>query len=118
MTALTPFDDHDVTETTIRITRAGDGLSEGLDVEPVELHHGQRVHIVLRGEVVKIASEPTKEGDELRRVHTIRAVFGTLVDESVVRKVLDAQRKAIDKARGLARLPGVDGDEDQGDGAP
>jgi hypothetical protein len=111
MSTLTPFDDREVTETTVRIVGAGDGLSESMEVEPVELHHGQRVHVVLRGEVTKITYEPTKDGDELRRVHTIRAVFGTLVDEAAVRKVLDAQRKAIDKAHGLARLPGVDGDE-------
>lgn len=112
MTTLAPFDDRDVVETSIRIVGAGDGLSESMEIEPVELHHGQRVHIVLRGEVTKVTYEATKDSDELRRVHTVRAVFGTLVDEPVVRKVLDAQRKAIDKARGLAQLPGVDGDQD------
>jgi hypothetical protein len=110
MTTLTPFDDHDVVETTVRIVGVGDGLSEALEVEPVELHHGQIVHIVLRGEVTKITYEPTKAGDELRRVHTVRASFGTIVDQTVVRKVLDAQRKAIDKAKGVNRLPGIDGD--------
>ena len=110
MTTLTPFDDRDVVETTVRIVGAGDGLSEALNVDPVELHLGDRVHVVLRGEVTAINHKPVKDSDELRREHTIRASFGTLVDEAVVRKVLDTQRKAIDKARGLARLPGVDGD--------
>lgn len=112
MTVLTPFDDHDVTETTVRIVGAGDGLSEALEVAPVELHHGERVHIVLRGEVTKITYEPVKDSDELRRVHTIRASFGTIVDAKVVTKVLDAQRKAIEAHRGVSRLPGVDDDGD------
>jgi hypothetical protein len=107
---LSPFDDRDVTETAVRITGAGTGLQESLDIAPVELHLGDRVHIVLRGEVRQVTYETVKDSDELRRVHVISTKFGTIVDEPAVRKVLDAQRKAIEQAKGVVQLPGVDGD--------
>jgi hypothetical protein len=112
MHTLSSFDDHDVVETTVRITGAGTGLQDALDVAPVELHVGDQVHIVLRGQVSEVRHVPVKNSDDLRRIHVISTSFGTIVDSAAVAKVLDAQRKAIDKAKGVSRLPGVDGDED------
>ena len=106
--SLHPFGDRDVTECAVRIVGAGDGLSESLDTAPVELDHGQIVHIVLRCAVTKVAYEQVKDSDELRRVHTVRANFGTIVDDGAARKILDASRKAIEQARGVERLPGTD----------
>jgi len=108
---LTPFDGREVTECALRITNAGDGLSESLDAGPVELHQGDVVFLVLRGTVAKIGFEPVKDTDELRRLHTVKATFGTIVDEGAVRKILDATRKAIEDAKGVQRIPGVDDDE-------
>jgi hypothetical protein len=110
MTMLTPFDDHDVTATGVRIVGAGTGLQDSLDVAPVEFHIGDTVCIVLRGKVRRVLHEEMKDSEELRRVHVISTSFGTIVDEAAVRKMLDAQRKAIERAKGVSQLPGVDED--------
>jgi hypothetical protein len=110
---LTEFEDHFVVASGIRIQRAGDGLSEAMDVAPVELHHGDTVHVVLRCRVARVAYEPVKNSDdELIRVHTLKAVSGTIVDEQVVHDVLEEHRQAVEKARGVERLP-IDEDGDQ-----
>jgi len=108
---LKPYEDRDVAQSTIRIVRAGDGLSDGLAVDPVEFHLGERVHVVLECEVTRVAHEPVKDTDLLKRVHTLAANFGTIVDEAFAKAVLAEQRLLIEKAQGVERLP-IDGDGD------
>lgn len=110
MTLLNPHEGRDVTQATVRVTNAGDGLSDALGVAPVEYHIGDRVFVVLETTCSRVAHELIKDTDVLRRVHTLRADLGTVVDEQLVRGVLDAQTKAIDAARGVPRLP-LDDDE-------
>jgi hypothetical protein len=110
---LMPYEDRDVVQSTIRVTNAGDGLSEALAVDPAEYHLGQKVHVVLETEVVKVTYDEIGDTDVLRRVHTLRAGIGTIVDEKVVAKVLREHRVALERAKGVTRLPGVDGDGDQ-----
>jgi hypothetical protein len=105
---LKPFGDHDVTECAIRIINTGDGLSESLDVAPVELDHGETTYVILRGAITKVTYEQIKDSDELRRVHTIRANFGTIVDETAARAILDPTRRAIEEKHGVERIPGLD----------
>jgi hypothetical protein len=95
----------DVTASAISITKAGVGLSDALDVAPVEYEIGDRVYVVLDTVCVKVAHEEQKDLNELRRVHTLRTTTGTIVDEKVVRKALDAQRRTIAEAQGKAELP-------------
>src|SRR5687767_9534454 len=82
-TKLTPHDGRQVMRTTVAITRAGDGLSEALKVDPEELHHGQRVFIVLEGIVGPIRYVPiTNKGEDtglLERQHTVVSEVVTLV---------------------------------------
>jgi hypothetical protein len=111
MSTLKPFDDRDVTEATIRIVRAGDGLSDALEVDPVEFALDDIVHVVLRCQVTRIAYEEIKDSDELRRVHTLRATSGTIVDEQFAKAVLAEQQTLIERARGVQRLP-IDGDDE------
>jgi hypothetical protein len=108
---LEPFGDHEVVECALKIVNTGDGLSESLDVAPVELDHGQVVHVVLRGVVTKVTYEQVKDSDELRRVHTVRANFGTIVDERAAKKVLAGARRSIEQAHGVHPLPGTTDDE-------
>ena len=105
---MTPFDDHPVTECAMRIVGAGTGLSESLDVAPVELHHDEVVCVVLRCLVTKVSYERIKDLDELRRVHTVRATFGSIIDQATAEKILKAQRKLIDEERGIQTIPGVE----------
>lgn len=112
MPNLNTFDGRDVVTTSVQITNAGDGLSTALTVEPVEFHHGDIVCVVLRCEVTKVGFVPVKDTDVLNRVHTLRTGDATIVEESLVKKVLDEQRRKIEAARGVQRLPGVEGDAD------
>lgn len=108
---LQPYEERDVVACSIKIVSAGDGLSAALTVDPVELHHGEIVHVVLQCEVAKVTYEPVKDLDVLRRVHTLRAQFGTLVDEAFAKAVLAEQRLIIERAQGVERLP-IDGDDE------
>ena len=108
---LKPFGDHDVTVSAIRIVGAGDGLSDALELDPVELEHGDKVYVVLGCIVTKVGFDPIKDSDDLRRVHTIRATFGRLVDEPAAHDILLATKHAIEEARGIQHLPGTSDDD-------
>ncbi len=98
------FEGRDVVGTRVAITNAGDGLSKAMTIEPLELHIGDTVFIVLEGEVTKVTHDSVKDTDVLNRVQVIRAGVATLVDEHLVKEVLDAQRLAIERAAGVERL--------------
>lgn len=107
---FTPHDGHPVLSTTIKITKAGDGLSKAVKVDPVELHHGEIVMIALECEVGPIAYDPIKDTNGLMRVHTLKTLSATIVDEDTVAKALQAQRERIEAAAGVFRLDFGDGD--------
>ena len=101
---LHDFDGKTVLTTGIKVTRAGDGLSSALQIEPREFAHGEIVHVVLECEVTNISFVPLRDSDGLQRVHTLQAGAATIVDRAIVRKALDAQRKKIEEAAGVRRL--------------
>ena len=105
------FDDLEVAQCAIRITNAGDGLSEALRLNDADYHLDDTVYIVLRGTVAKIAYERIKDTDEVRQVFTVKATLGTPVDEGSARTILDKLRRDIEDANGVQRIPGVDDDE-------
>jgi len=105
---LKPFGDRDVTEAAMKIVGTGDGLSEALEVDPAEHELGDTVYVVLKATVTKITYERIKDSEELRRVETVKAVFGALVDELAARKLLEYAKRAIEDAHGVQRLPGTD----------
>lgn len=109
------FEGRDVVSMRVAITNAGDGLSDAMLVDPVELHIGDRVFVVLEGEVTNVKYVKVKDTDVLNRVQTIRAGVATLVEEGLVKGVLDAQRLAIEKAKGIERLD-FEGAEDGEEG--
>jgi hypothetical protein len=109
---LAPFEGRDVLQTSIKVTNAGDGLSDAMAVDPDEYHLGDTVHVVLECIVGRVDYVQINGVDALRRVHTLKAGTATVVDAELVKDVLDAQRLAIEKAKGVARLPFVgDGEE-------
>lgn len=118
-TTKTPptFEGRDVVGTRVAITNAGDGLSKAMTIEPRELHIGDTVFIVLEGEVTKVTHHRVKDTDVLNRVQVIRAGVATLVDQDLVKGVLDAQRLAIEKAAGIERLD-FEGTGEPGDDEP
>lgn len=108
--ALPDFEGHEVRKALLRITGAGDGLSEALALEPKAYHHGQEVAFVLKGVVDQVNHKPVeKGGEDLARVHTVVAVDVAEVDLSDIKVYLEDQaertRLARDAAAGQEQLP-------------
>jgi hypothetical protein len=86
--ALPECEQQPVNNATVRITNAGDGLSEALKVDPKALHLGQEVFYVLSGDVTQI--NHVEKDDVLTRVHTVKASAITEVDGELASKLLTA----------------------------
>lgn len=106
---------HEVAHASMKITRAGDGLSEALQLAPVALHFDEEVFIVLRGVVADVQHPKLKSTDEneQRRVrrHIVETKEITIVDADDVQGALNqaAERLATlrDEAAGREPLPGM-----------
>lgn len=105
--AVAPFEDRDVKAVGIEIPNAGGGLSEALTIDPVELHHGETIYVVIECEVRKIRhdsilekGEPT---DDLKRVHILKAGRSTLIDAELVKPAIDEQHARVNAAREAAK---------------
>ena len=95
---LRAYEGRAVVESTVHVAST-------LEVDPVEYHHGERVYLVLECAVSKVGYVPLKDQpDELRRVHALGVRGGSVVDELVVRDVLDERRRRLDAARGVLAL--------------
>ena len=114
-TRLSQFEGMDVLSTTVAIRKAGDGLSAAVKVDPVELHHGETVYVVLETVVEKIRHDPVKDTDGLQRVHLLVTEAATIVDSGLVAEYLEQQKVRIEEAAGIARLPFSDGITPDGD---
>jgi len=101
---LTPFDGKQVVATTIKVTKAGDGLSAALGIDPQELHHGQKVYVVLETEVDKVQfALSTDSPDMLIRQHILVTETATIVPRETVIAMLTEQRLKIERAREEAK---------------
>lgn len=78
---LAKFEGRDVVDTTVAITKAGDGLSAALEVEPVELRHKQIVQVILECEVGAVTFKQATEGEGLVRVHKLVTSRATLITQ-------------------------------------
>lgn len=103
---LGDFEGAAVVGATLILRGTGDGLSQAMEIAPVKMHVGEIVNLVIEAEVVGIRHDAAdKESDALTRVHILRAGVSTIVDSELVHDVLEAQRVAIEKAKGVERLP-------------
>jgi hypothetical protein len=114
---LEEFDGKEVRKVLAKIVGTGDGLSDSMEFEPVLLHHGQEVSIVLRGVVTQIGYQPMKGAAEfLVRVQTIRATSGGFAENGALDDLLKDQEERIrlakEAAAGVQRLP--EGDDPLG----
>lgn len=110
--ALHDFEGADVLQATIKVTNAGDGLSQAMHVEPEEFRLGDTVYLVIEATVSRVNYEEIKDTEALKRVHTLKAGTATMVDGTLVAGVLDEQKLKIEKAQGVERLD-FDGTEDE-----
>jgi hypothetical protein len=98
--ALTPFEGTAVIGTGIEISGAAGGLSDALAVDPLELHKGDRVYVLIEGEVGKIRFDPVKGVDGLNRVHVLSVTGVAIVDKEFAQDALDEQaREACEAER-------------------
>lgn len=112
---LEPFEGREVTVTSITIPNASGGLRESLKVDPIELHKGDRVTLVMECEVDKIGFDPAKGNEETwDRRHVLSVVRATFIDTDAVRGALDAQQRRIEEAEGVQQLD-LDGGDQGGD---
>jgi hypothetical protein len=84
---LPQFEGEEVAKAAVRITNAGDGLSEALKVQPKALNMHDEVYYILRGEVSQV-NHKTDKDDLLTRLHTIKASEITEVDPELAQKLL------------------------------
>lgn len=111
-TVLGEFDGREVIMCSIAIPNASGGLHDALALDPVMLHTGQEVDIVLRCTVGRIAHDPIMDKDDdtgyYNRVATLSARRGLIIDSKVVDAEFAKQRTKIDAARGVQPIPGID----------
>lgn len=108
--ALTPFEGSAVRKVGIEIPGAAGGLREALKFEPVELHKGETVYVVLECTVAKVRFDPTDKDDLLEsdwtRVHVLDTESAALVDGNVVAEHLAEQKRRLQRAKEAAQ--GID----------
>lgn len=96
------FEDEPVDYAEVRITNAGDGLSEALKIAPEALHMDQEVFYVLRGEVSQINHRRKSDDGPIVRVHTVKASQITKVDPELAREMLAKAADELEKAKAQA----------------
>lgn len=113
---LESYKGHDVLRTTIAIRNAGDGLSQAMGIDPVELELGSTHYVILKVEVAGHDYVPIKDTDALELKQVLKATDATLASGADVKALVDAQAERILKAReaaaGITRLEFTDGPED------
>ena len=105
---LSAFEGRDVVLATIKVTNAGDGLSDAMSIEPVEMHHGEKRYLLIEAEVTRVHYDELKDTDVLKRVHTLKAGTATLVSAEFAVGLIEAQRKAILSAKGVEEFDFTD----------
>lgn len=106
---LPKFEKRPVVRAAVKITNAGDGLSEAMRLAPESLALGDEVWFVIKGEVSRVAHESAPKDDHnLVRVHTVRASDVALVAKDAVQDILLAEQDRIARLReeeeGVQRL--------------
>lgn len=109
---LTKYQGHSVTGSTVSIRNTGDGLSQAMKVDPVELELGGTVYVVLECEVEKHRYEPADFAEDLILVNMLKAGDATIVDRKVVGKFIDEQAKKIADAGPAPQLDLEEGDSE------
>lgn len=115
MSKLHEFEGRDVLQSSVKIVKAGDGLSKAVAVEPTEFAIGDEVYVVLHAVVTKVHYEPLSDTGTLRRVHTLSTETATSVAPEFAWEVIEQQRIAIERAAGVERLPLGDDDGEADD---
>lgn len=92
------FEGFEVDSVQIRITNAGDGLTEALQINPKALHIGDDFACVLRGKVTQVNHKEGKD-DSTIRLHTVKTTGITEVDLDMAKRILGANAESLARAK-------------------
>lgn len=105
------FEDLGVEGVQVRITNAGDGLTEALRISPKALHLGDEFACVLRGTVTQINHKEDKD-ERVIRLHTVKTDGITEIDMDIANQMIAAATERIkaakDEIEGQLRLEADD----------
>lgn len=97
------FEGDEIVGSSVKITKAGDGLTDALAIDPVEFHRGEIVYFVLQGKVRYAGFPPEKKDSAgVLRQHIIDTTDIAIVSEEDVAALLQANRDRV--KRGLDAL--------------
>ena len=103
MSELGDFEGIPVLKTSISITKAGDGLSKALGVDPAIYRIGDRLRVLLDCVVESVEFDPIPDVDGRTRKHVLAAGAATIVDQTFGQVELEAQAARIEQARVAAQ---------------
>lgn len=108
MSDLPDFDGEPVSRSLVRVTKAGDGLSEALKLSPEPLHPNEKVYLLLETTVsqinhkrkVRVVDEDTDEVEiTWDRVHTLEAESAARLSDKEAQPHLARAAKEVQKRR-------------------
>lgn len=110
---MEPFDGQPVIRTAVKITRAGDGLSEALGADGVPLHLGQEVNVLLGcvvvGADVRPVDKETLDGPLVVKYVLQAGDRATITDDEDAERQLAEQHRRVLAARGIEPMVEPDG---------
>lgn len=114
---LKKFENKDVVGTSIKVTRAGDGLSSALDVDPIAIPQGAKVYLILETECIDVQHPRAKANNAnlLMRKHVLQTSRAMIVDGSTVAATLDERDRVLAERAEEARVREADRLAEQGE---
>jgi hypothetical protein len=97
--ALPLFEGHQVQQARVKITNAGDGLSEALQIAPEAHELGDELAFVIRGHVTQVGHLQKADDEPTIRVHTVKASEATRIDPGVADKMILANREELERLK-------------------
>lgn len=124
-TDLGEYRGHDIIRTSIKLTKAGDGLSKALGIAPHVYEQGDELMVLVKVKVGQHAHKLIPDTECLELVQEFEAQTATIVSGQQYERTLSTaenrQRKAQEEAKGIQRVPGtedaIDGKDDGKEGA-
>lgn len=95
---LPDFEGTPVHKAAIKFSGAGTGLSEGLAVQPIALHQGNRTFFVIETECVNVAHPQDKDG-YLTRLHHLNVAHTAPISDELAQKVIREYAAEVEKAK-------------------
>lgn len=106
---LKKFEGREVIGAAMKVTRAGDGLSEALSLAPETYRVGEKVTLILEGEIADINYKSVPKTDALQRVHVLRTERIVRIEGDIAKDFFDAEADRLsalrDEKDGVTRLP-------------